>query len=308
MAEPGLIQRLFGDNGVFGESEEEKAARLLAEKQRTASGLLGQSVTTTGTMQGTEVFGSNGNPIFNEQSVVSQPQREGTGYLGSARTQGDLAGLNLGLTNVGYTPKEVSVITGGFKDNADIYKDQQKARADEQRQRTEQTIKQGNVLRKERGNDLKPFNEAKTQYNTTMNALQQDSGAGTLAAIFSFMKTLDPRSVVREGEFQMGTQTGGVVDSIVSMVNRAKGEGMGPEARRGIAQAIQAIMEGRVADAEAVAEQYDVIAREQGVPLSQIRTGAYNPELQGVPQDFLDQADPRYEYRMVNGKMQRRLK
>lgn len=39
-------------------------------------------------------------------------------------------------------------------------------------------------------------------------------GAADLALIFSFMKMLDPRSVVREGEFAQARDTGGAVSSL----------------------------------------------------------------------------------------------
>jgi len=276
---------------MFDEDPEEK-------KKRQFNTLLGQGVETTGSMRSTDVFDEQGNPVYNDPASLQPTRREGTGFLGSDRGAGAQAVFQQGLAGAGYDPKQVRGVIEPFQK-------QQKEQAAAANKMREASIKQGNVLRKERGAALKPFNEAKTQYNTTMNALQQDSGAGTLAAIFSFMKTLDPRSVVREGEFQMGTQTGGVVDSLVGMVNRAKGEGMGPEAREGISRAIQAIMEGRVADAEAIAASFDQIARDQNVPVNQIRSGEFNPELQGVPESFLQ-----YEYRIdpKTGKQQRKLK
>jgi hypothetical protein len=49
-----------------------------------------------------------------------------------------------------------------------------------------------------------------------------------LAAIFTFMKALDPTSVVREGEQQQARATGGVTDQLVGFVNRIRGEGALP--------------------------------------------------------------------------------
>ena len=46
-----------------------------------------------------------------------------------------------------------------------------------------------------------------------------------LAAIFKFMKSLDPTSVVREGEQQMAVRTGGATDVMVGYINSIKGEG-----------------------------------------------------------------------------------
>lgn len=51
-----------------------------------------------------------------------------------------------------------------------------------------------------------------------------------LAAIFTFMKALDPSSVVREGEQQMAMRTGGLADSMLTYVERLKaGDSLPPE-------------------------------------------------------------------------------
>jgi len=51
-------------------------------------------------------------------------------------------------------------------------------------------------------------------------------GAGDLALIFSFMKMLDPRSVVREGEFDVAKKVGGPADFLVQTANYIKNGGM----------------------------------------------------------------------------------
>lgn len=53
------------------------------------------------------------------------------------------------------------------------------------------------------------FNESTTQLKKMLSALDQNTGAGDVAAIFAFMKTLDPQSVVRESEFEVAEGTGG---------------------------------------------------------------------------------------------------
>tara|TARA_B100001057_G_scaffold94158_2_gene90475 strand:- start:1829 stop:3241 length:1413 start_codon:yes stop_codon:yes gene_type:complete len=51
-------------------------------------------------------------------------------------------------------------------------------------------------------------------------------GAGDLALIFSFMKMLDPRSVVREGEFEVAKKVGGPADFLVQTANYIKNGGI----------------------------------------------------------------------------------
>ena len=48
----------------------------------------------------------------------------------------------------------------------------------------------------------------------------EPSGANDVALIFGFMKTIDPNSVVREGEFATAENTGGVGERIRSLYNR----------------------------------------------------------------------------------------
>lgn len=57
------------------------------------------------------------------------------------------------------------------------------------------------------------------------NLKASGSAAAQLATIFKFMKSLDPTSVVREGEQQMAVRTGGAADALVSYVQDLQGGG-----------------------------------------------------------------------------------
>ena len=56
---------------------------------------------------------------------------------------------------------------------------------------------------------VQSFNESSVQLKKMLSALEEGTGAGDVAAIFAFMKTLDPNSVVRESEFEVAEGTGG---------------------------------------------------------------------------------------------------
>lgn len=58
---------------------------------------------------------------------------------------------------------------------------------------------------------------------------QTKSATDQLAAVFTFMKALDPTSVVREGEQAQARSTGGIADQMIGFVNRIQGEGALPE-------------------------------------------------------------------------------
>jgi hypothetical protein len=72
-------------------------------------------------------------------------------------------------------------------------------------------IKQEDDLLKLYKNDksVQNFAESSVQLKKMLSALEQNTGAGDVAAIFAFMKTLDPNSVVRESEFEVAEGTGG---------------------------------------------------------------------------------------------------
>lgn len=96
-------------------------------------------------------------------------------------------------------------------------------------------------LRKEfegRG-EVKDFRKARTQFNalreTALNpkATAQDD----IAVIFQFMKTLDPTSTVREGEFATAQNATGVPDAVRNAFNKAQnGERLNPQQRKQMAQ------------------------------------------------------------------------
>lgn len=66
------------------------------------------------------------------------------------------------------------------------------------------------------------------------------TGADDVALVFGFMKTIDPASTVREGEFATAEQTGSIDQRIVSTYNKLiNGERLGPAQRQNFLQAAQ---------------------------------------------------------------------
>lgn len=67
--------------------------------------------------------------------------------------------------------------------------------------------------------DSKTYDEIRRQHGLITTALKDKSAAGTLAAATSFMKMLDPGSVVRESELGMALASTGVTDRIMNYAN-----------------------------------------------------------------------------------------
>lgn len=77
------------------------------------------------------------------------------------------------------------------------------------------------TLRKEFNTEAKPFNEVAASFSRLNSASKDDSGASDIAMIYSYMKMLDPGSVVREGEFATAENAGGVGEKIRNLYNKA---------------------------------------------------------------------------------------
>ncbi len=88
------------------------------------------------------------------------------------------------------------------------------------------------VLRKEFNAEAKPFNEISSQFGRLKEAAKDNTGASDIAVIYSYMKMLDPGSVVREGEFATAENAGGVGEKVINAYNKiVKGGRLTPEVR-----------------------------------------------------------------------------
>ena len=68
---------------------------------------------------------------------------------------------------------------------------------------------------------VKDFNTATTQYYKLLSSAKQKSAAGDMSMIFTYMKILDPTSVVREGEQATAKEAGAVPDKVLNFYNKA---------------------------------------------------------------------------------------
>jgi hypothetical protein len=78
--------------------------------------------------------------------------------------------------------------------------------------------------------EVKGFVELNTQFQKVESSYQQAyvlerPQVADVSLIFAFMKMLDPRSVVREGEFTTAEKTGGAADYLVNQANKVFGGG-----------------------------------------------------------------------------------
>lgn len=80
------------------------------------------------------------------------------------------------------------------------------------------------AFRKDAQSQSKGFLDARDSYETLLSSRESartdKTGASDQAMVFSFMKTLDPGSVVREGEFAQAAKNAGLGSQIVNMFDR----------------------------------------------------------------------------------------
>jgi hypothetical protein len=78
----------------------------------------------------------------------------------------------------------------------------------------------------------KNFATVSPAYSTIKAALSDDSGAGDMSGLYSYIKLLDPGSAVREGEVATAQNTSNVPDAILTLYNRAlSGQFLSPKQR-----------------------------------------------------------------------------
>lgn len=146
---------------------------------------------------------------------------------------------------------------------------QERAQAD-----PELTLEQGKyeqALRKEYTSltsDLRTINDSISRMKT---AAQANSGAGDIAMVYSYMKMLDPTSVVREGEYATAENTGGLPEKVVNVYNKIiSGQRLTPAQRQEFLAAGGALAEEKGKRFQKLRSQFEGIAKSSGADPSRI--------------------------------------
>lgn len=111
---------------------------------------------------------------------------------------------------------------------------------------------------------------------------ESDSAQNDMAIIFSFMRALDPTSVVREGEFANAQNTAGVPDQVRNMYNRAlSGERLNETQRRGMARTAGDLYLAQARSYNELARQYQPLFQQLGEDPNRHIQIALGPEREG---------------------------
>ncbi len=163
-------------------------------------------------------------------------------------------------------------------------------------------------------NVVKNFNEAQTQMNKLIVATKDPSPAGDVSLIFTYMKILDPTSVVREGEQATISNTTNVPGQIRNLYNRLQtGERLNDAQREDFRRKAIQLFQSNQLSLDTLRASYGDIFVEKGLTGEKIFTDTdFRPkkiELDGkiinVPRGTLlidyDPKNDTYIYRMPNG-------
>jgi hypothetical protein len=125
-------------------------------------------------------------------------------------------------------------------------------------------------LRKEFLDQSKNFIDVRDSYSRLQAVAADPSPAGDISIIFSYMKMLDPGSVVREGEQATAQNAAGIPDRIRNLYNKAiTGERLSPSQRADFVRQGQKLYEQALGQVQKNARMYEDIAQKSGL----------NPEL-----------------------------
>src|SRR3990167_1326603 len=150
--------------------------------------------------------------------------------------------------------------------------------------KTKENVKEINELRKEVSSlkVTKDLNEVSTSYKKLVQSAASKSPAGDLSVIFSYMKMLDPGSVVRESEFATDakarswlseTEDKGV--PVPSFVKQAiqklnTGESLLPEQRKDFVDNANKLVESQIMGFREATRAHREATKERGLPEKQI--------------------------------------
>jgi hypothetical protein len=119
---------------------------------------------------------------------------------------------------------------------------------------------------------------------TSLNAMKRAplSSAGDVTLLFNFMKAQDPNSTVRESEFELGKNTGGIIERVQNIIpGFTVGQLLTTEQRQQIIEAAQQSVNAQLETQQAVDKEFRDIAERQGFDVTKI-FGEVAPETRTV--------------------------
>lgn len=129
-------------------------------------------------------------------------------------------------------------------------------------------IQLASSLRKEYQNNAvtKITRDVKSQWEKVKTVMDNPSAAGDMAAIFMFMKTLDPGSTVREGEYKSAAEATSAMGRMQTYANNVQsGQKLNPQQRMDFKKTMERFYRAQIKEQERVNRDYRDLAVRSGV-------------------------------------------
>lgn len=149
--------------------------------------------------------------------------------------------------------------------------------ADETGSIGEETMKVADSLRTEyfKRTNENGFLDVSNSFKKISNT--PDTAAGDVSIIFSYMKMLDPASVVREGEFATAEQTAGIPDQIVKLYNKAlSGKRLSGRQKDAFIEAATSVYDQYKTSQDQIDGLYQNLSKRYGIDPALVGIGIYN--------------------------------
>lgn len=137
-------------------------------------------------------------------------------------------------------------------------------------------FKDANILRDEFNVLTKDFRTVNDAYNKIKST--SDTGAGDMSLLYSYVKLLDPGSVVRESEFATAAASGSYGERIQGLVQRiATGQRLPPSLRKDFLAEAANIYNGQKVQYDAIKDRYTSIAKKYGLDVADVIVDTTTP-------------------------------
>lgn len=121
-------------------------------------------------------------------------------------------------------------------------------------------------LRQEYIKQSQDYMTVRDAYGRLQASSNDETGASDIAMVYSFMKMLDPGSVVREGEFATAQNSGGIPDQVIAVYNGLlSGQRLSPQIRQNFLQQGGRQFAAATQRQQAVQQQYGNLATQYGM-------------------------------------------
>jgi len=146
---------------------------------------------------------------------------------------------------------------------------------------------QENTLRDEFNKKTEPFEKALTAYDKMYRAIESNNSADAYAAVIDFVKTLDPGSTVREGEYMTAKSAGagGSYGKLKQSIRNLYDGKMTPEVRKNLLDAGRNLMAAEKASYDRIRQDYKGRVEgynQRGVNLDTTAVLSTYPQVEGI--------------------------